>query len=751
MICPPGQPNRVARLLSRMIIVGTVLWVTAAPLAHADPIGTAGPVMMFNPADSYGVPLWNYQLSIGMGWADPLQRITGIFVSLCWDTYRSAISFGLWIVDFAMGFGWLDVVAAPLTTVGAELGKVMGKLGLVVLFLTISAAVAGYRIVRGRTGSGLLEIAVACVVASLAAGVFAQPVQMVIGKGGLAYDARDFSIAVATDLGEPATPGQIARDHAATTQTGQPDRRTESEKNKDRLIAAMVTTFIRQPVQAVNFAQVFDGGPCEQVYTDAVTGDRRTPDDPKIRNKVGTCAPAAEKFADHPSNDMVATAYLMSGGGLVVLVVMLILAGAVILAGLWLIFASIKAVVHLVVGILPGAARDGLFTTIADLMVGTITLVFANVFLGVYMQVVRDVYAAKANQPSQAFAVTVVMSVAGVIIFLIARKRLDDWRAKAAQLMSRAGGGGTPGGSGGGRAGALGVAAASAGLQLAVSGARGLIRTPRSTRSAPVGPSGPAAAGATTASSRTVLSVSTSRPPASEQAAIDPLASAVPGQGSVAARHAATTPDADARSDHTDGPVGTSEPESTPAGRLKGRIGQKVRRAAGSGVRVAALAASGGTVKLLETALTVRGLAQTARQARRTVTSSSPSRPAAPKASAPKASATPTGARLVIPTGTDGKDSGDARTTGSSTGNAPQTNHTAPTGTKSPTGQKSPTDQKTGAAVGRRRPPAAPRSDPSSATTNGPGDYPTSAPVSGPDDAGPPDRLATGLRHRRSG
>ena len=413
------------------------VWVTTVPVllfvwstvAFADDGSklsqTPGALSWTNPKDSRGIGVWNYEMSLDRGGVtSPSKVIWSSYIDFYWTVYRSIVVVGIWLIDWVLGFSWLSALATPALTLSSSLTDVVNRFGLPPTLLTIAAAVSVLWMAKGRWALGVVELFTSLFVASLAVGVLANPVEKVVGDQGLIVDSRDFGLQVANRL---AHDGKAPQDAAQL--------RKENS-------AVLVDTFIRMPAEVLNFGTVLDGGKCEKTYTDTVKGGPYG-NESTIRDAVAKCDSALGDVAANPGPGQAVSSLVITPSAFFVLLFAIVLSGAVFLAGLYALYYSIKAIVTLVTGLLPGVARGALWQTIADFTMSLITLVFSIVFLTAYLLLIQGIFSsAKPGGATamQTFFFVDILLFAGIIVFWRARKslrRAADGLAKA--LASRPG------------------------------------------------------------------------------------------------------------------------------------------------------------------------------------------------------------------------------------------------------------------------------------------------------------------------
>lgn len=421
-------PRGWRRVMATIVSAAAVIVGAATPAWAASNVPAA--LSWIGLTDSRGISVWAYGLSLDTGGiTSPSKVVWSAITGMLWQTYRTIVVFAIWFIDWVMSFGWLGWISTPVSAVSDSLHSVVNQMGLAPLFLTILAAVAGVAIIRGRFALGLFEILMGCVVASLALGGLANPVGLVTGNSGYIMQARNLGIEISAGL---ANNGNT---------TGSPDQlRTEIGKT-------LVDTFVRTPHALVNYGQPIAGNSCESAYDDALRNSAQQDDGDYVRNKVGDCSKAMGDYAAHPNDGMAMSAAVLTPAALLVLGFALLLCGSLFMAAARVLFESLKLVVTLITGILPGAGRGSLWQGVGNLVMALATMTFTIVFLSGYLLVLQAVFgnSGKGGTPVMAtFVLVDVLIVVGALLFWRARKRLQDAAARLAGLLSTRPGGGGP-------------------------------------------------------------------------------------------------------------------------------------------------------------------------------------------------------------------------------------------------------------------------------------------------------------------
>lgn len=398
----------------------------AAPMDGSGQLGQTPPTLSWiQLTDSHGISVWNFEMSLDRGGVtSPDKFFWASVVDGSWGVYRSWSALALWFLDWVLSFDWLHVIAAPLLSTGAALQSVVDRIGAVPTLLTICAIVVVGWMAKGRYATGIWELAVSLIIASLATGVFAAPVQMVAGQDGLIMKAQTTGLQLS---------GELAAGRSGGT--------ADPTKLRRQMTGQLVDTFVRQPTEMINFGRVLDGGKCEKTYNDVIAqgpyGSEST-----IRDKVGACDAALGDYASQPSAGMALGSMVFMPASLVILLLAAMLGGSVIAAACYALFQSLKMILALVTALLPGEARGSLFVTVAETAISLLIIIFTTVFLSVFLLVIQQMFkASAASSVPRTFVIVDILLVVGVIIYWRERKRLKESAQRFAQWMSKRPGG----------------------------------------------------------------------------------------------------------------------------------------------------------------------------------------------------------------------------------------------------------------------------------------------------------------------
>jgi hypothetical protein len=392
----------------------------SAPVLAADQkIGQTPPALAWiHVNDSQGISMWNYELSLDRGGiTNPGKFFWASLTDTCWGLYRAGVALALWLLDWVFSFTWVQTFAKPMMSTGDTMQQLVDRVGVVPTFLAITALVAGLWMFQGKYATTVWEVGISCVIAALATGIFAQPVQLIAGPDGYIVKANQTGQELAAEL-------STDRFH-----------RSDPQEVSQLQIGQLVDTFIRQPTELINFGQTVDGTDCERFYTSVV---RKGPygNDDDIRKAVAECDKDLGEYAANPSASMAIGSLAFLPAAAVILLLALVLAGSMIVSSVWAMYQSVKLIVALVTGLLPGSSRGSLMLTIAETAMAMASIVFTSVFLSVFLLVISNFFDQAAAGP-QTFIVVDIMIFAGIIVYWRQRQQFRAAARRLAEWMSQ--------------------------------------------------------------------------------------------------------------------------------------------------------------------------------------------------------------------------------------------------------------------------------------------------------------------------
>lgn len=380
--------------------------------------------------DSSGTPIWKYALDIDHGgFTDLDKRIWATLVGWVWAFYKVGVMLPLWLLDWVLSFDWLQILASPMLLLGDSMTSVVGKLGLTVTLLTVTAVVAVFWMMRGRWATGTYEIGMSLVISALAVGILANPVQQVAGPGGYLEQAHRAGLEISAAL---------ANEGDSSSKSIEQMREEQTQRLAD--------AFVGDPYQVVNFGYVLSAK-CEKAYSASIKA-KKFGQTPKAREAIEDCDSQAKEYADNPNEEMFMSTLVFVPAALAIMLLSLLVAASVLVAGAWALFQSVKLIVTVLCALLPGAARGPFWATLAETIMALVMVVFTSAFLGGFLLVISTVFTSAkegGRSPVAAFAIVDVVLFVGVFVFWKWRSNVKASAGRlASALATRPGGGVNP-------------------------------------------------------------------------------------------------------------------------------------------------------------------------------------------------------------------------------------------------------------------------------------------------------------------
>jgi len=413
-----------------LTVVGTVVGVMVGGAVPAWAASETPPALNWMKLlDSKGISVWAYEMSLNTGGiTSPGKFIWSFLVTLTWQGYRAIVVFAIWLINWVLGFAWLDWLATPVVALGKSVADLVHTFGLAPTFLTIMAAVCAVHIFRGRWTLGAFDLVVGCAIAALAVGGLSNPVGLVTGQSGYIMQSRDLGLELSSGLAHNG------------------DTTSNADQMREQTSAMLVDTFIRMPAEMINFGRSLQGDPCEAKYDEVMRSGPHGGDD-TVRDAMKDCNAAMGDYANNPNSGMAISAIILSPSAIFVMLFALLLCVAVMLAVATVLYESLKLLVVMVWAILPGDSRGSLWQTFTNVVMALATMTFAVVFLTAYLLLLQSVFSSTnsgGNGVMATFIFVDLLIVMGIILFWKVRKALKRSAARLAAVLAKRPAGGSP-------------------------------------------------------------------------------------------------------------------------------------------------------------------------------------------------------------------------------------------------------------------------------------------------------------------
>ncbi len=420
-------PTRWRRLLT---VLGTAAGVMIGGAVPAWATSETPPALSWMVLkDSKGINVWSYEMSLNTGGVtSPGKFVWSFLVALVWQGYRAIVVFAIWLINWVLGFSWLDWVSTPVIALSKSITSLVHTFGLAPTFLTIMAATAAVHIIRGRWTLGAFDLVVGCAIAALAVGGLSNPVGLVTGQSGYIMQSRDLGLELSSGLAHNG------------------DTASNADQMRQQTSAMLVDTFIRMPDEMINFGRSLQGDPCEAKFDEVMRSGPHGGDD-TVRNAMKDCNASMGDYADNPNSGMAISTIILSPSAIFVLLFALLLCVAVMLAVVTVLYESLKLIVVMVWAILPGESRGSLWQTFANLVMALATMTFAVVFLTAYLLLLQSVFSSSNSGSNGVMATFIFIDLLifmGIIMFWRGRTALKRSAARLAAMMAKRPAGGSP-------------------------------------------------------------------------------------------------------------------------------------------------------------------------------------------------------------------------------------------------------------------------------------------------------------------
>lgn len=451
--------RRLLILVAVWHLVGAIMLVLAPTAEAADGAASSTLRNLFgwmNIKDSHGINSADYYLSIDEGGAtSPIKAVWAWIINLEYNAYRGVVMIAIWFIKQALSFKWLDMVTSPISDIADAVTSLTGQLHMRPLMLTLAGFAVALWLFRGRYATGLYELLMSLIIAAGVLGFLANPVATLAGDDGLISKAKDYSLEVATGIGNDGNTN------------GNPDAQI------DDLTGQLTDTFIRQPTQLLNFGRVLDtskqdgAAACVKAFDEAylkkppersTLGEIRDSvediplvggavdsvlpggDDAKarVRDAVGKC-PGGEQMKDYAENpgpeQAIASMFLIPAAGLVFLFA-LYLAGRVVLATVVALWNGVKLIPGGLLGIAP-MFRTQLMRSLADVAMALLQVCFAVIFTCAYCIIITSVFDKDDVQLMATVLIADVLILIALVMFRKGMLGLNKWSDRLTEIMSR--------------------------------------------------------------------------------------------------------------------------------------------------------------------------------------------------------------------------------------------------------------------------------------------------------------------------
>lgn len=396
--------------------------------------------------DTSGVELSTYIFATNRGGVlNPGNTVLSLLISVLFAVWLVLVTTGVWLPGQTVGFGWLNMVSAPLQAVADNLTGQIATPIVLVTFVTIGAVPVGWFIVRGYQAKATMQVLTMLAVAILGPFFLSAPLAKVLSSDGLLVQGRDLGISVAAGLNGNSNP------------------------NPNQLVAKMQTdmadNFARKPLQVWNFGHMVDDRPsCKAAWSAGVSAG----DEDRVKNGMKSCGDsAAYSAADNPSVGQIGAGLLLLLSAAILLIFAAYLALKVIWAALDTIYYGFMTIFGFAAGgFVYGPTQTFTVRCVVHGFVAAAKMAIFVIFLGIYELFLGSLFQQARGQVMSVFVIGAIVEVVAILQLRRLSKGLDsgnDWIANRFAMAIQSGF--AKDGSGGGGT-ALGMGNSGAGNSL---------------------------------------------------------------------------------------------------------------------------------------------------------------------------------------------------------------------------------------------------------------------------------------------
>ncbi len=418
------------RRLTMPAIAQAVLSLLMIAVASADPgtgasAGSEGSALSAwtGIKDSEGVPVAKYTLSLNEGgWSSPGIAVIAWLDSAIYEVYVFLISLSLWIIKFAIEFGWMDIFVEPFRVIAAGISNAMKSYGLAAMALAALAIVVVFTFLAQKTAKAYSQVAMGLLMVAVAATIFANPLADLVGSDGLLAQGRDTGLQVAATVsgGSLSTAGDGA--------------------NIEPVIATLADRFLRAPTQLMNYGTVTDSisRKCKEAFSKGVENGRGD----KLKDDMKGCDDVKgdelhKKAMGNPGSILAALPvfYFL---GLFLIAFAFYFTWHLVRAAVQAMFFAILAPPAFAVGVIPGGPQTFAWKTVLDCAMAYLAMILFTAAFGGYNAILDTVFARSGGNPIKAMVLVAIVLAFGFAFFSPLRRMFDRSRDSIAAKIGGA-------------------------------------------------------------------------------------------------------------------------------------------------------------------------------------------------------------------------------------------------------------------------------------------------------------------------
>lgn len=330
--------------------------------------------------DTHGISIAEYQSlpiqgSVGF---EPMAAVREALINGFWTVYSLGVFLVIALVNFVMGFTWLDWIASPFLLLSNSLNSALGQMGIISLGIAVSCLIIVIGWVRGRMGAALVELLMVVFVAGLVATDVGEPSSYLTGEDGWIQQ----SSSTGEDLG------------SAVVNTGTDTAEEDQIESADPASGQLSDMMLREPALTMSFGSNLEGltnagneaETCDATWdnvSDPESSDYETDPEEK-RKKVAGCHEAAKAASESNSFVALGTGLQYSMGSLAIEAIIMVFIFFLIMACFEALWRALETTVKAYFALFTPEARISFFRSLAHMTMQIgLVIVYIVGFVGV--------------------------------------------------------------------------------------------------------------------------------------------------------------------------------------------------------------------------------------------------------------------------------------------------------------------------------------------------------------------------------
>lgn len=330
--------------------------------------------------DTHGISIAEYsslpiQGPVGI---EPVAAGREILINIFWTAYSLGVYLVIALVNFVMGFTWLDWIASPFLLLSNSLSLALGQMGIISLGIAVSSLIIVLGWVRGRMGAALVELLMVVFVAGLIATDVGAPSTYLTGEDGWIQQ----SSSTGEDLG------------SAVVNTGTGTDEEDQVDSSDPASGQLADMMLREPALTMSFGSNLEGltnagneaETCDATWDNVSDpeSDHYQSDMEERRKTVAGCHEAAKAASESNSLVALGTGMQFAMGSTAIEAIILVFVFFLIMACFEALWRALETTVKAYFALFTPEARISFFRSLAHMTMQIgLVIIYIVGFVGV--------------------------------------------------------------------------------------------------------------------------------------------------------------------------------------------------------------------------------------------------------------------------------------------------------------------------------------------------------------------------------